>query len=112
MFKKISYTFGIIFFAIFAFFIIKNANLSSFIDSVENRTFDLRQTIMINEGAKKASEDIVIIAIDDATYEYILDTYGEWPLPRDIYADMINYLEKQSPRAIALDLMFVKSIKS
>ena len=112
MFKKISYTFGIIFFAIFAFFIIKNANLSSFIDSVENRTFDLRQTIMINEGAKKASEDIVIIAIDDATYEYILDTYGEWPLPRDIYADMINYLEKQSPRAIAFDLMFVKSIKS
>ena len=67
---------------------------------------------MINEGAKKASKDIVIVAIDDATYEYILDTYGEWPLPRDIYADMINYLEKQSPRAIAFDLMFVKSIKS
>lgn len=112
MFKKISYAIGIIFFAIFAFLILKNANLSSFIDSVENRTFDLRQTIMINEGAKKASKDIVIVAIDDATYEYILDTYGEWPLPRDIYADMINYLEKQSPRAIAFDLMFVKSIKS
>lgn len=112
MFKKFSYTIGIIFFAVFAFLILKNANLSSFIDSVENRTFDLRQTIMINEGAKKASEDIVIVAIDDATYEYILDTYGEWPLPRDIYANMINYLEKQSPRAIAFDLMFVKSIKS
>ena len=112
MFKKISYTFGIIFFVIFAFFIIKNANLSSFIDSVENRTFDLRQSIMINEGAKKASEDIVIIAIDDASYEYILDNFGEWPLPRNIYADMINYLEKESPRAIAFDLMFVKSIKS
>lgn len=112
MFKKISYAIGIIFFAIFAFLIFKNANLSYFIDSVENRTFDLRQTIMINEGAKKASKDIVIVAIDDATYEYILDTYGEWPLPRDIYANMINYLEKQSPRAIAFDLMFVKSIKS
>lgn len=112
MFKKISYAIGIIFFAIFAFLILKNANLSSFIDSVENRTFDLRQTIMINEGAKKASEDIVIVAIDDASYEYILDTYGEWPLPRDIYANIINYLEKQSPRAIAFDLMFVKSLKS
>ena len=112
MFKKISYAIGIIFFVIFAFFILKNANLSSFIDSVENRTFDLRQSIMINEGAKKPDKDIVIVAIDDATYEYILDTYGEWPLPRDIYADMVNYLEKQSPRAIAFDLMFVKSIKS
>lgn len=112
MLKKFSYTIGIIFFAVFAFFILKNANLSAFINSVENRTFDLRQTLMINEGAKKPSKDIVIVAIDDATYEYILDTYGEWPLPRNIYADMINYLEKQNPRAIAFDLMFVKSIKS
>ncbi len=112
MFKKISYTIGIIFFVIFTFLILKNANLTSFIDAVENKTFDLRQSVLINQGVKKASEDIVIIAIDDASYEYILDTYGEWPLPRDMYADMINYLEKQSPRAIAFDLMFVKSIKS
>lgn len=112
MFKKFSYAIGILFFVIFAFLILKNANLSSFIDSVENRTFDLRQSIMINEGAKKPNKDIVIVAIDDATYEYILDNYGEWPLPRDIYANIINYLEKQSPRAIAFDLMFVKSLKS
>ncbi|HIT92209.1 MAG TPA: diguanylate cyclase, partial [Candidatus Stercorousia faecigallinarum] len=77
-----------------------------------NRTFDLRQSILINEGSKKANKDIVIVAIDDATYEYILDSYGEWPLPRDTYAKIINYLEKQSPRAIAFDLMFVKSLKS
>lgn len=112
MFKKISYIFGFIVFIIFAFLIFKNANLNSFIESIENRTFDLRQGIMINEGAKKASDDIVIVAIDDASYEYILDNYGEWPLPRDTYAKIINYLEKQSPRAIAFDLMFVKSIKS
>lgn len=112
MFKNFSYIIGIIFFIVFTFFILKNANLSSFIDSVENRTFDLRQSIMINEGTKKPNKDIVIVAIDDATYEYILDTYGEWPLPRDIYAKLINYLEKKNPRAIAFDLMFVKSIKS
>ena len=93
MFKRISYAIGIIFFAIFTFIILKNANLSSFIDTVENRTFDLRQSILINEGNKKPSNDIVIVAIDDATYEYILDNYGEWPLPRDTYANIINYLE-------------------
>lgn len=112
MFKKISYAIGIIFFAIFTFIILKNANLSSFIDTVENRTFDLRQSILINEGNKKPSNDIVIVAIDDATYEYILDNYGEWPLPRDTYANIINYLEQQSPRSIVFDLMFVKSLKS
>lgn len=112
MFKKVSYAIGLFFFALFAFIILKNANLASFVDTVENRTFDLRQSILINEGAKKPSEDIVIVAIDDATYEYILDNYGEWPLPRDTYAKVINYLEQQSPRSIVFDLMFVKSIKS
>lgn len=91
---------------------IKNANLSSFIDMVENKTFDLRQSIMINSGAKKASNDIAIIVVDDASYEYILDHYGEWPLPRDIYAQIVNYIEEQSPRIIAFDMMFVKSLKS
>lgn len=112
MFKKLSYAVGLIFFAVFVFLILKNANLNSFVNSIENRTFDLRQSIMINENAKKANKDIVIVAIDDATYEYILDNYGEWPLPRDVYAKVINYLEHQNPRIIAFDLMFVKSLRS
>lgn len=112
MFKKISYALGLIIFVIFAFIVFKNANLNTFIDTIENRTFDLRQSILINQGAKKHNEDIVIVAIDDATYEYILDNYGEWPLPRDTYAKIINYLERQNPRAIAFDMMFVKSLKS
>lgn len=112
MFKKLSYAVGLIFFAVFVFLILKKANLNSFVNSIENRTFDLRQSIMINENTKKANKDIVIVAIDDATYEYILDNYGEWPLPRDVYAKVINYLEHQNPRIIAFDLMFVKSLKS
>lgn len=112
MFKKILYTLCLVIFAVFSFFILKNANLKYFIDTIENRTFDLRQSILINQGVKKPSEDIVIVAIDDATYEYILDNYGEWPLPRDIYAKIVNYLEQQSPRSVVFDLMFVKSLKS
>ena len=79
-----------VFFGIFIFLILKNANLNSFIDSIENRTFDLRQSIIIKEGGKHANNDIVIVAVDDATYEYILGSYGEWPLPRDVYANIIN----------------------
>ena len=112
MFKKIFYSIGLLVFLIFVFLIFKNANLNTFVDSVENRTFDLRQSILINEGKKNPNEDIGIVAIDDATYEYILDNYGEWPLPRNVYANIINYLEKSKPKAIAFDLMFVKSLKS
>ena len=112
MFKKLGYILGLFVFSFVAFFILKSANLSTFVDSVENRSFDLRQAILINNGAKEINPDIMIVAIDDATYEYILDNYGEWPLQRDIYAEMINYLEKQNPKAIVFDLMFVKSLKS
>lgn len=110
MLKKLSYILGLIILALFAFILMRSANLSAFIDSVENRTFDLRQNIISKD--KAPNKDIVIVAIDDATYEYILDNYGEWPLPRDVYANIINYLELQNPRAIAFDLMFVKSLKS
>ena len=79
---------------------------------MENRTFDIRQSILANSHTKHPSKDIVIIAIDDASYEYILDNYGEWPLPRDMYAKMVDYIEAQNPKSIAFDLMFVKSMKN
>jgi len=112
MFKRIFYILGLVIFGIFVFLILKNANLNTFIENIESRSFDLRQNIMINSNLKEPSGDIVIITIDDATYEYILNNYGEWPLPRDVYARIINYLELQKPSSIAFDLMFVKSMKS
>ena len=86
--------------------------LRNFINSMENSTFDIRQKVLVNSGLRKHNKDIVIIAIDDASYEYILEKYGEWPLRRDMYAKMVNYIEDQNPKSIAFDLMFVKSIKS
>ena len=112
MLKKLLYIIGVMLILGVLFWGFKTTNLNSFIDIVESRTFDLRQGVMINASAKKVNNDIVIVAIDDASYEYILDNYGEWPLSRDIYAQMIEYLETQQPKIIAFDLMFVKSLKS
>ncbi len=106
MFKKFSYILAAVFFALFAFLVLRG----SFLDAVENRTFDLRQNMLAR--TKTPDKNIVIVTVDEASYEYILDTYGEWPLPRDVYAKMINRLQAQGPRIIAFDLMFVKSLKS
>lgn len=91
---------------------IKSADIGGFLQLMENKTFDLRQSILVNSGQKKVHDEIVILAIDDASYEYLLTKYGEWPIPRSVYADVVNYIEKQKPSLIAFDLMFVKSIKS
>lgn len=111
---KVGSSYIILFFVIIncILFLVKNAKLNDFITTMENRTFDLRQSVLVNAKAKKPSDDIVIITVDDASYEYLLGKYGEWPIPRDVYSQIVKYLEKQKPKAIAFDLMFVKSIKS
>ncbi len=112
MLKKILYTLWICIFAVLVVLGLKNGSFITFINSMEARTFDIRQKILVNSGERKHNKDIVIVAIDDASYEYILDKYGEWPLRRDVYAKIVDYIEAQSPKIIAFDLMFVKSMKS
>lgn len=92
--------------------IVRTVNLVDFIAKTENKTFDSRQVMLVNNHIKKPNKDIVIVTIDDASYEYLTNKYGEWPLPRTVYADLINFLEKQNPISISFDLMFVSSLKS
>ncbi len=84
----------------------------SFFNVAENRTFDYRQWIKVNHKHPLPNDDIVILTVDDASLEYLWDKYGEWPLPRDIYANLINYIEKQNPQAIIFDMMFIKSVRT
>lgn len=112
MLKKFLYTLWISIFAILLFISVENGSFSTFINSMENRTFDIRQSLIANTSKRQPDKDIVIIAIDDGSYEYILDNYGEWPLRRDMYAKMVDYIEANKPKSIAFDLMFVRSMKS
>ena len=92
------------------FSLLGHPSVRNFFGIIENKTFDIRQSVL--DKYKKVNKDIVILSVDDESYEYFLDKYGEWPISRNIYADIINYLEKQKPAVIAFDLMFVKSLKS
>ena len=85
---------------------------SSFFSVAENRSFDYRQTIRVMHKRPLPNKDIVLLAIDDASVEMLWDKYGEWPIPRNIYADVINYIETQRPQAIIFDMMFIKSVRS
>ena len=51
---------------------------------------------------RQASEDVIIIAIDDESLRQV----GRWPWPRSNYAELINKLELESPRSIGLDIIF------
>ncbi len=89
-----------------------NKMIVNFFNDSENKSFDYRQSLLVKHRHLKPSKDIVIVAIDDGSYEYILDKYGEWPISRDIYAKIIDRIEKNNPKAIVFDLMFIKSFKT
>ena len=88
-----------------------NKVLTSFFEVAENRTFDYRQSLKIVHNPPIPNKDIIILAIDDPSLEMLWEKYGEWPIPRNVYADIIHYLEKDKPNAIIFDLLFLKSIK-
>jgi CHASE2 domain-containing sensor protein len=84
----------------------------SFFEVAESRTFDYRQSLRVAHKHPIPNKDIVILAIDDASFEILWDKYGEWPFPREMYGNIIHHIEKSNPQAIIFDLMFIKSMKS
>ena len=108
--KYLLYTIYIVITVGLIFSLLSQSYIRNFFATIENKTFDVRQSLLA--PYKKVNKDIVIISVDEESYEYLFGKYGEWPISRGIYADLITYLEKQKPSAIAFDLMFVKSLKS
>ena len=84
----------------------------SFFEVAENRTFDYRQSLQVLHKRPLPNKDIVVLAIDDASLESLWDKYGEWPIPRNVYGDLVNFLEQKKPQSIIFDLMFIKSMRA
>ena len=99
--KNILFTVTVIALAAVFILLLKVFNIWGFLLEVENKTFDFRQQII--SQYKKANKDIVILAVDDSSYEYIVSTYGAWPAPRDFWAHISDGIEKANPKAIAFD---------
>ena len=98
---------------LFAIFLLaNNTMIVNFFNDSENKSFDYRQSLLVKHKHLRPSSDIVIIAIDDGSYEYILDKYGEWPISRSIYSKIIDRIEADKPKSVIFDLMFIKSFKT
>lgn len=94
-------------------FLAKNNLFVNFIKDAENKSFDYRQEIISKKRSNfTAKENIAIVTIDDVSFEYLWDKYGEWPIPRNVYAELIDYIETFNPKSIVFDLFFIKSLKS
>ena len=55
----------------------------------------------LSTWSRPAPENIVIVAIDDAS----INAIGRWPWPRAVHATLLDRLAAAKPRAIALDIV-------
>lgn len=81
----------------------------------EDKFIDLRSTLCTDGGLYShkfahADEDIVILSVNDLTqYEAAHSSelnLTHWPWSREVWAKVINFLEKQNPRVLIVDLNF------
>jgi adenylate cyclase len=75
------------------------------LDVAELKTYDWRMRTL-RERTSKASQDIVLVEINDATIRELQEIAGRWPWPRAISALLIDYLHRGAPKAIAVDIGF------
>ncbi len=106
-FNILSFFFLILLFSVL-FFVLPQEETKDLLQTIENRSFDFRQNIIAKK--REVRQDIVIITVDDPSYEYLIDEYGDWPIPRSVYADVIDFVAEDNPKAIILDLLFIKSL--
>ena len=73
---------------------------------LENRLLD--SFVKRHASVLAPDADIVMVDIDEASLVKMEGEAGRWPWPRVVYAELIEGLAAQKPRAIVFDMMFVE----
>jgi len=71
---------------------------------LENGAFDARARWTARP--QKADSRIVVIDIDNASFDELQDKLGRWPWPRQVWTEVVRYVSKGQPAAIVFDAAF------
>lgn len=78
-----------------------------FFRTMEMKTYDLRFQFLADPS--EADRGIVLVEVDDFSLDRMSQAgLGRFPWPRDIYADLLDYLARGKPRVVMFDLLFLE----
>lgn len=86
--------------AVIAFLLALGFSFTRFCRDVEFKTLDLRYRL---RPSLTVRDDILMVDIDDES----LETYGRWPWPRTVMADLLDGLGSQGAEHVLLDIEFL-----
>lgn len=87
----------------------------NFIKSFELRTYDFRSKFVADNAIfgkqfNHSDPNIVIVALDDYSKKELIKNSNEnlkpWPWHRDIWNDVVNFIENGQPKAVMFDMVF------
>lgn len=99
----------------FVFIFERIISATSLLQRLELITYDIRAKIStdygpFNKSFKHADKNIVLVVIDDYSRKEIAKNpqldLGSFPWRRDVWAGVVDFIEKGEPKAILLDLVF------
>ncbi len=71
---------------------------------LENGTYDLR--VKLAADKQQADKRIVILDVDNATFDDLKEKLGRWPWSRRVWTELIRYVDRGKPAAIGIDAIF------
>jgi adenylate cyclase len=71
---------------------------------LEGGTYDAR--VRWSADARKSDRDIVIVDVDEASFNGLKDNLGRWPWSRRVWSSFLYHLSQGKPRAIVFDSIF------
>ena len=79
------------------------ASSFGWLDWLENRTLDMRVRATLDGRADKS---IVIINIDNASFNALTQKLGRWPWTRRVWTELVRYIDQGQPRMMIFDTLF------
>jgi adenylate cyclase len=77
------------------------------LDHLEFKLYDLRINLFKHRSIK--SDDIILILVDQASIEWGRKERGwGWPWPRQIYADLLDYMNLAEAKSVVFDILFTE----
>lgn len=78
------------------------------LQELESRTWDWRLQFTANPA--EADSKIKLIVVDQRSLDFFESEYGvTWPVPRDVYQYVIQFLKRSGARGLAFDMLFTES---
>lgn len=73
-------------------------------ENMRQKAFDL--VVRSRIVTPKPDPDIVIVDVNEKSLAALAGDYGRWPWPRQVFAEFVEAVEKQHPKAIVFDILF------